>query len=191
MTVTVHEAPITALESYATIPIAFQVGSVFDVTEQTREKTRFTLMERRLDRPYLKDYDAIHGEGPTRWAQQFDVSHWGILVAWLADQRVGGAVVAFDTPSLHMLEGRLDLAVLWDIRVAEEARGQGVGSALFQAAERWARARGCHQLKVETQNINVGACKFYARQGCILTTVNRSAYPELPDEIQLLWTKDL
>jgi len=44
---------------------------------------------------------------------------------------------------------------------------------------------------VETQNINVSACRLYASQGFELRTVNRNAYPTLPDEIQLLWYKDL
>ena len=46
-------------------------------------------------------------------------------------------------------------------------------------------------MEVETQNINVSACRFYARQGCVLSAVNRFAYPELPDEVQLIWRKDL
>lgn len=100
-------------------------------------------------------------------------------------------MIAFDTPGVEMLEGRRDLAVLWDIRVAPEARGQGVGAALFRAAEEWARARGCSQFKVETQNVNVAACRFYARQGCVLTAIDPSAYPGLPGQIQLLWYKDL
>jgi GNAT superfamily N-acetyltransferase len=90
-----------------------------------------------------------------------------------------------------MLEGRNDLAVLWDIRVAPEFRGQNIGSTLFAAAQAWALARGARQLKVETQNINVPACRFYARQGCVLRAIERLAYPELPDEIQMLWYKDL
>ncbi|MGH9942959.1 MAG: GNAT family N-acetyltransferase [Pyrinomonadaceae bacterium] len=106
-------------------------------------------------------------------------------------RRVGGAVVAFRTPGLDMLEGHIDLAVLWDIRLSPEARGQRVGSALFRVAEAWARARGCQQLKVETQNINVPACRFYARQGCVLMAVSRSAYPGLLSEIQLMWYKAL
>jgi hypothetical protein len=44
---------------------------------------------------------------------------------------------------------------------------------------------------VETQNVNVAACRFYARQGCVLTAVDPFAYPALPGEIQLLWYKDL
>ncbi len=132
MRVEISEGPMTALEEYAGIPIAFEVGRVLDVAEPVTDE--FVLTERRLDVPYLKDYDAINGEDPARWARRFDVSNWGLLAARVEGRRVGGAAVAFNSPGLDMLEGRGDLAVLWDIRVSPEARGQGVGSALFRAA---------------------------------------------------------
>lgn len=191
MKVEVAADPAAALREYAGVPIAFEVRSVLDVAEQGAGPAGFLLTERRLAAPYVKDYDAIPGEHPVGWAERFDVSRWGVFAAWAERRRVGGAVVAFRTPGLDMLEGRDDLAVLWDIRVAPEARGQAVGSALFRAAEAWARARGCRQLKVETQNVNVAACRFYARQGCVLAAAHRDAYPGLPDEIQLLWYKYL
>jgi len=62
---------------------------------------------------------------------------------------------------------------------------------MFKAAEAWSMAKGCRQLKVETQNINVPACRFYAKQGCVLRAIHPHAYPEFPDEVQLLWYKDL
>jgi ribosomal protein S18 acetylase RimI-like enzyme len=187
----VSEEPLTALGEYAAIPISFEVSTVFDVAERGDRAGAFVLTERGLDAPYVKDYDAAGGEDPTSWAARFDVSRWGLLAARAEGRRVGGAAVAFDTPGLDMLEGRRDLAVLWDIRVSPEARGRGVGCALFRAAEAWAGARGCRRLKVETQNINVPACRFYMRQGCVLGAVNRHAYPGLPGEIQLLWYKDI
>jgi hypothetical protein len=55
----------------------------------------------------------------------------------------------------------------------------------------WAQLHGCRQLKIETQDTNARACRFYERQGCRLETIHRAAYPELPEEIQLLWYKDL
>jgi GNAT superfamily N-acetyltransferase len=188
MRVEVSEEPLTALGEYATIPIAFEVSAVFDVSD--RSDGGYSLTERPLEAPYLKDYDDA-GESPARWPAWFDLSHWGLLAARAGRRLVGGAAVAFDTPGLDLLEGRGDLAVLWDIRVSPEARGRGVGRALFSAAEAWARARGCRELKVETQNVNVPACRFYQRQGCVLGAVNRRAYPGLPGEIQLLWYKDL
>lgn len=191
MRVEVIEEPITTLAEYTSVPIAFEVGRVFDIADPGKGVGEFILTERRLDVPYVKDYDAINGENPEQWARRFDVSNWGLFAARVVGRRIGGTVVAFNTPGLTMLESDAGLAVLWDIRVSPEARGQRVGSALFQAAEAWAKARGCRQLQAETQNINVPACRFYARQGCVLTAVYRSAYPELPDEIKMLWHKHL
>lgn len=188
MTIDIRQEPFTALEEYAGISIAFDVRSVYDVVESS---ARIILTERRLDRPWRKDYDAIDGEGPTRWREQFDLSNWGLFLARLDGRPVGGAAVAFDTPGVNMLEGRRDLAVLWDIRVSTDVRGHHVGSRLFQAAENWAWERRCAELKIETQNINVAACRFYTSQGCELRRVDRFAYRELPDEVQLLWYKDL
>ena len=180
---------MTALAEYARLPIAFSVDRVLDI--MTRADGGFVLSARRLETSYVKDYDAIDGEGPLHWTRRFDVSNWALFTARVSGSRVGGATVAFNTPGLTMLEGRRDLAVLWDIRVAPEARGKGIGSALFERVEAWAQAQGCRQLKVETQNINVRACGFYARHGCELRAIHHAAYPDLPEEIQLLWYKDL
>jgi GNAT superfamily N-acetyltransferase len=185
------EEPIIAAAELARVPIAFNVESVFDVVPRGGGLGGLILSERRVDVPYVKDYDAAEGEHPAQWAGRFDTSNWGLIGARSGGVRVGGAVIAFNTQGVNMLEGRKDLAVLWDIRVAPEARGRGVGYGLFRAAEAWASVRGCKQLKIETQNINVPACRFYARQGCVLGAINRFAYRELPEEVQLLWYKTL
>lgn len=62
---------------------------------------------------------------------------------------------------------------------------------LFRAAGDWAGARGCRWLKIETQNINLPACRFYQKMGCTLGAIDRFAYPGQPDEVQLLWWKAL
>ncbi|HZH31074.1 MAG TPA: GNAT family N-acetyltransferase [Pyrinomonadaceae bacterium] len=191
MVIEVREDSAAALAEYARVPIAFEVGEIFDVAVRDRGLGGFVLTRRRLDVPYVKDYDAGEGESPEYWAKRFDVSNWEFLAAHAGGVRVGGAALTFDAAGIHMLEGRDDLAVLWDIRVAPEARGRGVGSSLFRAAEARAAARGFRQLKIETQNINVPACRFYARQGCELGTINRFAYPRFPNEVQMLWYKEL
>jgi ribosomal protein S18 acetylase RimI-like enzyme len=174
---------------YAQVSIAFEVASVLEVDVREGGLGGMVLTERPFPSPYRKDYDAIPGNHPTDWPQQFDMRHWGMMTARENGRLLGGAIIAQQTPELHLLEGRHDLAALWDLRVAPEARGQGVGTALFAAAAKWATARGCRQLKIETQNINVPACKFYARQGCTIGTIHRFAYPDLPHEVQLIWYK--
>jgi GNAT superfamily N-acetyltransferase len=187
----IAEAPISALADHARISTAFQVDRVFDVEAQAGGTKRFVLHERRPVFPYVKDYDAIDGQSPSSWPGRFNLSHWGLITARAAGEYIGGAVIAPDTTTSTVPDSRTNLAVLWDIRVSPEFRRHGVGSALFRAAESWAAARGFRQLRVETQNINVPACAFYAKCGCDLREINRAAYPEFPEEIQLIWCKDL
>lgn len=188
--VEVQEAPIETIAELARIPIAFLVERIYDV-RAVGGPNRFTLSERVVRPPYVKDYDQINGAGPSYWASCYDVRRWGFLQLRSAGQLVGGGLIAFDTPGVELLEGRRDAAAVWDIRIAPAMRRQGLGAMLFQAAEQWARRHNCVVLKVETQNNNVPACRFYQRQGCNLTGVNFNAYPPLPDEVQLIWSKAL
>jgi GNAT superfamily N-acetyltransferase len=149
MEIEVREGAVTALTDYVSVPMAILVDRVVEPVRQADSDT-FSLRERRLDIPYLKDYDAIIGESPLDWPSRFDVSRWRMFTAWLEGRRRGGATVAWSSPGVLLLEGRRDLALLWDIRVAPDARGRGVGSSLFRSAEAWARAQGCSELKVET-----------------------------------------
>jgi len=179
------------LADYGSISIAFEVQTILDVQVIDQGLGGFAMSEQKMDAPYVKDYDGIKGEGPTRWAKQWDISNWGIISAFLEGSRVGGCVVAYDTPGVEKLEGRKDIAALWDLRVRPDYRGSGIGSRLFQSAVTWSRKRNCRLLKVETQNINVPACRFYAKQGCVLGDVNRYAYEAFPDEVELVWYKEL
>jgi ribosomal protein S18 acetylase RimI-like enzyme len=190
MNIEVSEAPITGVAELGLVPISFNVDRRYDVVSD-QASGRFALVERLVESPYVKDYDAIAGEGPSQWARRFEISRWGFIRAQSGGRLVGGAVLAFDSGDVVMLEGRRDLAVLWDIRVSPDVRGKGIGSRLVRSGEAWAISKGCRQIKVETQNINVPACRFYERQGFVLKSVDRLAYPELPGEIQLLWYKDL
>lgn len=172
----------------ARVPIEFLVDRRLAIEEGVGRW--FTLVERQVHPPFLKNYDALGSGSPADWASRFELSGWGLIVATLDGSWVGGAVVAAGTPGLDMLEGRSDLAVLWDLRVAPGLRGRGIGAALFEAAERWATGRGSTELKVETQDINVPACRFYAARGCELRAIDRAAYPGL-EEVQMLWYKGL
>jgi hypothetical protein len=174
MTIEVTEEPMTALPEYARVPIAFTVDRVLDVTNHDTGPGGFGLSERRLDVPYEKDYDAIAGEGPLHWARRFDLSNWALFTARLATRMVGGATVAFDTPGLTMLEGRRDLAVLWDIRVSPDALARALALRCSNGSR---PGRSCTV---------VGSSRSKRR-----IPTHRAAYRELPEEIQLLWYKDL
>ena len=173
------EEPVARYREIASIPIAFEVRREFEVRGNE-------LVEQPVTRPWIKDYDSVPGNSPSEIAAQLDLSKWGLLFVRIEGRLVGAAAVAVGLPGQ-----RDDVAILWDLRVAPDRRRCGIGTALFTATEGWARSRGFGRLEVETQNINVAACRFYERQGCALCAVERDAYPALPGEIKLIWGKGL
>jgi ribosomal protein S18 acetylase RimI-like enzyme len=179
------------LAAYASISISYRIVEILDPDSPDDSVAGLPFALRAVGESIVKDYDALPGNNPLDWPARFDVSSWGFLAAYSGNERVGGAVVISQCPDVDMLDGRVDLALLWDIRVAPAARNRGVGPALLAAAESWARLRKAREMKVETQNTNVPACRFYARHGFILRDVHRNVYPDLPGEVQLLWYKDL
>ncbi len=56
-------------------------------------------------------------------------------------------------------------ALIVALVIGEGHRSEGAGATLLQAAERWARARGCHHLVVATRITRERAHRFYAREG--------------------------
>ena len=176
---------LEVLKEYATVPISFHGQSRF---YSALHGDKWSITEEAVPEFY-KDYDTL--EHPTQWFEQFDMSRWIIFSAFESKERVGGFIIAIDTPGVDMLEGRNDLAVLWDIRISENYRRQSIGSTLFEKAVEWSIDRGCKEIKVETQDINVAACRFYSKMGCELRIVRPGAYAGLPDEVQFLWYRTL
>jgi GNAT superfamily N-acetyltransferase len=191
MELRIEVEPIDRLDEHALVQIAFTVERVLAVSLEGSGLGGIRLSETGVDVTWVKDYDLIKGEGPTRWPKRFDTSNWGLIAAYENTERVGGAVIAVNTAGAHMLDSAPGTAVLWDLRVSPAHRASGVGSALFGAAEDWCRQRHYRHLMVETQNVNVPACRFYARVGCRLVAIDTRAYAELPDEARLVWSKDL
>ena len=70
--------------------------------------------------------------------------------------------------------------------------GGASGSMLFKRVVRYAKdVLGCVELKIETQDVNVRACDFYAKQGCRLVNVIPDAYPGWPDEVEFDWMLEI
>ena len=194
MEIKIQEIKAERLSEYAKIPISFEVKSIFQVDLINNGLDGMRLHEERVVTFYVKDYDSYEDGGPERWIRQFNTHNWGIFLAVKDNQPVGGATVAFDTSGINMLCGRKDLAVLWDVRVHPDFRHQGIGTKLFQYAVDWSKKRGCKQFKIETQNVNANACKFYAKQGCKLGAIDLYGYfghPKVGHEVMMIWYLDL
>jgi ribosomal protein S18 acetylase RimI-like enzyme len=82
--------------------------------------------------------------------------------AWLAyvDSSIAGQILVQE----HLNR----FAYVWDFAVDPPFRRQGIGRRLMQEAIVWARERRLAGVMVETQNINVPACRFYESCGFVL-----------------------
>ena len=142
--------------------------------------------------PYVKDLSKY--EKAVEYEEMFDISSWRFYMAFDGDIPVGAMTIAGATEGMNMLSGRTDACVLWDIRVADGYKHQGIGQKLFDMAKAGAQADGYKQMIIECQNNNVTACHFYKKQGALLGKMDAYAYytdPETRDEIQFIWYLDL
>jgi GNAT superfamily N-acetyltransferase len=64
-----------------------------------------------------------------------------------------------------------EVATLEDMIVAPLARGRGIGDALLQHAIHHAKARGCKRITLLTDQTNLAAQHFYAKQGFSISTM--------------------
>ena len=192
MDVKVVSESAAQLAEYSRIPIGFTVSEYLNDSGIAAAIDGCAVSATPLAAPYWKDYDAYPGAQPAEWSTRFDVASWRLFAAVVDGQRVGGAaLVPNGSADIDLLDGRSDLALLWDLRVAPNFRRVGVGATLLSHVVTAAAEAGATELRAETQQINIPACRFYAAQGFRLAIARRGAYPTLPEEIQLLWSKRL
>lgn len=68
-------------------------------------------------------------------------------------------------------EQRPGHAFIYDIEIADERRGQGLGTAAMVALEEWARASGIATIGLHVFGHNTGAWQLYKRLGYVETNV--------------------
>ena len=186
----IKEVNSNYLTDYCKVPITFQGNSIFKVATPQNAFAGFILKEVTVN-SFFKDYDL--GGSPLEW-KKFDLTNWRFYIVYDENKPIAAATLVMKSEEIRMLEGKDDLACLWDIRVHPDYRGKGIGRAMFQKVANDAKDNGCVYLKIETQNNNVSANRFYSSQGCKLTQVHTKAYynePEYKDEVMMIWFLNL
>lgn len=84
-----------------------------------------------------------------------------VFVAVGDDGGIVGWIDVADRPLLQEADG----ADIEGLVVAEDCRGSGVGRALVQRAEDWARRRGLAVIRVRSRGTRAGAHRFYESLG--------------------------
>ena len=183
----------TFFPQYDQVQQRFCCSSYYRIEKHNRGLGGFTFVETLVAEPYIRDFCTGRYATVERW-KRWDLSNWAFFMAFDGDKPIGAAAVASKTEGANLLYGRNDLAALWDIRVNDAYKGQGVGQKLFNMAVEWSRNQGLTQMSIECQNNNIVACKFYHRQGAVLSVINEYAYynePEYRHEVQFIWYLDL
>ncbi|MEU4555415.1 ribosomal protein S18 acetylase RimI-like enzyme [Micromonospora violae] len=94
-----------------------------------------------------------------------DTTRHAVLVAEVAGRLVGMVeVVRNPDPPDHQILRPEPSAQIHTV-VTDEARNQGIGSMLLEAAEDWAAAQGIGYLSAGIHHRNAGAVRFYGRHG--------------------------
>ena len=169
------------------IDMLVHVKSIYQLKKINRGLNGILLSEEKVEE-YTKDLGKC--EHAKDYENEFNISNWGFYMAFDNDKAIGAVTIVSRTDHVNMLEGRDDIAVLWDIRVADGYKHMGIGQKLFDLTVEWCKEKGLKQLKIECQNNNVPACNFYHKQGASLSKIDEYAYyhlEECRDEVQLIW----
>ena len=95
------------------------------------------------------------------WRRRADRPDGAAFVAVTDDGRFVGMANGGPAP------GRSDAAGVYGMWVAPEARGQGLGAALLEAVEGWARSAGYDLIGLGVTTTNEAAIRLYASRGYV------------------------
>ncbi|MFC6333130.1 GNAT family N-acetyltransferase [Paenibacillus septentrionalis] len=80
-------------------------------------------------------------------------------------------------------------ALVEDIAVASTSRKRGVGTELLLKAKEWAKQNNQIGLMLETQDVNLSACRFYSKNNFVIGAVDTLLYTNFPNanEKAIIW----
>lgn len=135
----------------------------------------WTFTEEIFSEPYFKKYD--DDEMDLRYIEEVEKA---VFFYYIENNCVG---------QIKMCSNWNGYALIEDIAVAKDYRKNGVGTALLKKAIEWAKERNFCGLMLETQDINVSACHFYAKNHFIIGAVDTMLYANFPtaNEIAIFW----
>lgn len=123
-----------------------------------------------------------------------DFTLFGKVVPRLQSRQWSYEEVLFDEPrETRFPDEKLDwnrFCYIENIATKKEYRGSGVGKLLLNKAEEWAKPKNLIGMSLEAQDDNLGACRFYVKQGFVLggaDTLKQSYTPNI--DTTLYWYK--
>ena len=173
----------SCLEIMEKIPMIIEIDRIIKISKEGNNFGGINYSFSEEDVPkYSHDFDIAE---PVLGWRKYGTGSWGFFMAYDDGKPIGAATVAAKSPELKMLDGRDDIALLWDMRLPAEYRRQGIGQRLFDMAVEWSTGGGYKMMKIECQNTNLPAARFYEKQGAELVVINPHAYNT--EKTMFLW----
>jgi N-acetylglutamate synthase-like GNAT family acetyltransferase len=118
------------------------------------------------------------------WLTSFMTERWGVPVAagggrlHRLDELPGFAAVSADGTVTGVVTYLIEADACEVVSIDAVVQGEGVGTALLEAACAAAASAGCRHVHLITTNDNVDALRFYQRRGFALTELRPGAVDE-------------
>jgi len=118
------------------------------------------------------------------WLTGFMTERWGVPLAagggrlHRLDDLPGFAAVSADGAVAGVVTYLIEADTCEVVSIDSVVQGEGIGTALLEAACQAAAAAGCRRVRLITTNDNVDALRFYQRRGFALTELRRGAVEE-------------
>jgi len=145
----------------------------------TYENGIWSYVEELYSNPYEKKYDdedIIHYD----YQKYANDNDYAIYFYYCDSKCVGQIILHSNWNKYSFIE---------DISVLRDYRGKGIGRALINTAIEWAKQNNLCGLMLETQDINLLACRFYNNLGMKIGAVDNMLYANFPtcEEKAIFW----
>ena len=141
--ITVKEIDKSFLELYDKVAMNVDVQSEYHVKRINNGLGGLILEEVKV-KPYIKDLSIY--ERAAEYEKEFDITNWRFYMAFDGNTPVGAMTIVGKTDGLNMLYGREDACVLWDIRIADAYKHNGIGQRLLDMGVSNAKKDGYQQI---------------------------------------------
>lgn len=139
------------------------------------DNDNWTYMEELFSKPYFKQYE--NEDIDTTYA--LDTSK-AVFLYYVDDLCIG---------QIRLCSNWNGYALVEDIGVSKDWRQKGIGTELLEKAVEWAKQNNHIGLMLETQDVNISACRFYAKNNFIIGGVDSMLYSKYPsaNEKAIFW----
>lgn len=158
--------------------VATESFEVFGRSDVSYQNNMWTYEEVLFDEPYNKSYQAEELN-----LEEYISNPNKVMFYALQDDTIKGQIL--------IKKNWNDFCYIDSISVAGSARGMGVATSLLKNAQDWALKSNLKGFMLETQDINLGACRLYIKNGFVLGSVDTILYNNFKtkDEKALFWYK--